>query len=517
MKTRSTPFGHRGSGLVIALILIAVVAALGAATYMVLNNKYRVVHQAASWQEALLTAEAGVDMAMTEIRRQLYDSEPLWSDKRGWKASDDGTSAVSKRILLREGEGGTVSWTEVTVERPAYLIDPSGEQWYRIVSHGYCQVSGGAVVGGTSEDVKLRKLDLRYDRRAKIDGKTEAAVAQPVAHRVIEAIAKPQFAFRMALFGVKRIDLTDHNIVVDSFDSRDPKKSNWAEGATEGTYPWNDPNDEKQGVNEDKRQWNGDIGTNGDGTQGRRGEVINASNAHIYGTANTNGGSVTDYANITGNFPGDPNRIRNDFSMPVPAVIAPEGGTPTKIDSETGLQATTGSGTRIVVPSISLSGQEVLHIKGETGKETFIEIVVTGDVTVSGQAQIKLDPGVNVRLFIEGDADIAGNGILNPGSPLSLQIYGTDRETDSTTGEVTDPGTIKIAGNGGFSGAIYAPTYAIELKGGGNNETSQAIYGAFAGYTVTLTGVQSVHYDEALGDGGIVNGYNVVSWFEDER
>jgi hypothetical protein len=122
-----------------------------------------------------------------------------------------------------------------------------------------------------------------------------------------------------------------------------------------------------------------------------------------------------------------------------------------------------------------------------------------------------------VRLFVEGDADIAGNGILNPGSPLNLQIYGTDRQTDSTTGEVTDPGTIKIAGNGGFSGAIYAPTYNIELKGGGNNDTNKAIYGAFAGYTVTLTGVQSVHYDEALGDGGIVNGYNVVSWFEDER
>jgi len=308
------------------------------------------------------------------------------------------------------------------------------------------------------------------------------------------------------LFAVKRIDMTDHNIVVDSYDSRDPKKSNWEEGAKEGTYPWIDPTDQRKGVNEDKRQWNGDIGTNGD--------VINAGNAHIYGSANTNGGSVLNTDNITGNYPDDPNRIRDDFSMAVPSVSAPQGGTQATIDPKTALQATTGDGTRVVVPNISLSGQDELHITGEPGKETYIEIVVMGDVTVGGQARIVMDPGVNVRLFVEGDADIAGNGVLNPNSPLSLQIYGCDREADESTGEISDPGSIKIAGNGGFSGAIYAPTYNIEIKGGGNEDN---VFGAFAGYNVTLTGVQSVHYDEALGDGGIVNGYNIVSWFEDER
>jgi hypothetical protein len=505
MNTTAKPNGHRGSALVVALIMIGVLAALGAATYLVLNNKYRVVHQAASWQEALLTAEAGVDMAMTEIRRQLYDTEPMWSANNGWSKDEAGTRSTSKRVLLREGEGGTQSWTEVTVEWPEYLKDPSGEQWYRIVSHGYCQVSGGPIVAGAPEDVKLRKIDLKYSHRARIDG-TEGTISQPVAHRVIEAIAKPQFAFRMALFAVKRIDMTDHNIVVDSYDSRDPKKSNWEEGAKEGTYPWIDPTDQRKGVNEDKRQWNGDIGTNGD--------VINAGNAHIYGSANTNGGSVLNTDNITGNYPDDPNRIRDDFSMAVPSVSAPQGGTQATIDPKTALQATTGDGTRVVVPNISLSGQDELHITGEPGKETYIEIVVMGDVTVGGQARIVMDPGVNVRLFVEGDADIAGNGVLNPNSPLSLQIYGCDREADESTGEISDPGSIKIAGNGGFSGAIYGPTYNIEIKGGGNEDN---VFGAFAGYNVTLTGVQSVHYDEALGDGGIVNGYNIVSWFEDER
>ncbi|HET6406886.1 MAG TPA: hypothetical protein VFG14_03315 [Chthoniobacteraceae bacterium] len=504
----STP-RRSGSALVVALIMVGILASLAAATFMVLNNKYRVVHQAASWQEALLTAEAGVDMGMTEIRRQLYDSEALWSGKFGWNL--EGTRSTSKQVLLREGEGGTESWAEVTVEWPEDLKDPSGEQWYKITSHGYCQISGGQVAAGSKEDLRLRKLSLHGDRRASIDGKSSAEVETPNAHRVIEAIAKPQYAFRMALFGVRKIDLTNHNILVDSYDSRDPDKSNWPTGATEGTYPWNDPTDHSAGIDEDKRQWNGDIGTNG--------EVINAGNAHIYGTANTNGGTVLDDDNVTGNYPNDPNRVRDDFSMAVPGVKAPSdsGQTQTTVDPRTGIQATTGTGTRIVVPNINLSGQEVLNITGQTGVDTYVEIVVTGNITVTGQAQIVLDPGVHGRIFLQGDADVGGKGFTNPGSPLNLQIYGTERTVNTTTGEVTDPGNIKIAGNGGFSGSVYAPHHNVELKGGGTTNDSSAVYGAFAGYTVLMNGVTAVHYDEALGDGGLVTGYNVVSWFEDER
>ena len=94
---------RNGSALVVALIMIGIVASLGAATYMVLNNKYRVVHQAASWHEALLTAEAGIDMGMTEIRRQLYDSDGLWSQKYGWSKDGSGTRSTSKRPLQPAG------------------------------------------------------------------------------------------------------------------------------------------------------------------------------------------------------------------------------------------------------------------------------------------------------------------------------------------------------------------------------------------------------------------------------
>jgi hypothetical protein len=37
------------------------------------------------------------------------------------------------------------------------------------------------------------------------------------------------------------------------------------------------------------------------------------------------------------------------------------------------------------------------------------------------------------------------------------------------------------------------------------------------GKTVAMTGVTNLHYDEALGSGGIINNYKIVSWVEDTR
>jgi hypothetical protein len=61
---------------------------------------------------------------------------------------------------------------------------------------------------------------------------------------------------------------------------------------------------------------------------------------------------------------------------------------------------------------------------------------------------------------------------------------------------------------------VYAPDYDISMKGGGNTDT---IFGSFSGHTITMTGVQSVHYDEAMADGGLISDYKIASWFEDVR
>jgi hypothetical protein len=394
---------------------------------------------------------------------------------------------MTSEAIVRQGEGGVRSRAEVTVDAPLHLRDRTGEQWYRIRAAGICDVPGGRIAAGAWQDSELRKFDLVFNR------KTNKRVDVPSATRVIEAIAKPVGAFRLALFGTSSVNLNNHNILVDSYDSRDPEKSR------NGFYPYDDL--DSQG--NPKRQENGDVATNG--------ALLQAGNARIYGDAMTNGGTVLNAQNVKG-------EVRNDFFQEVFLVTRPTFEASTinplvAVNGSTTIDAGTGNGTRYQLSSVQLSGSEELRIRGASGgAPTYVQIVVTGNVSLSGQAQIRLDPNVYARIFVVGDADISGNGFVNPNKPTHLQIYGCDRPLNP---DGTRPlGNLKIAGNGGFSGCVYAPNYNVSLVGGGNTEN---VFGAFVGHTVTMTGVSSMHYDEALADGGLISDYKIVSWFEDER
>ena len=51
---------------------IAVLSILGAEILRVVSIKYQNALQTATWQEALLAAESGVDLAIVELRKSLY-------------------------------------------------------------------------------------------------------------------------------------------------------------------------------------------------------------------------------------------------------------------------------------------------------------------------------------------------------------------------------------------------------------------------------------------------------------
>lgn len=366
----------------------------------------------------------------------------------------------------------------IEVAAPQELRDSRGTQWYRVRSIGYSEVPGGRVLAGNPLDVELRKLDFRVDHR------TQTPVTTPQASRLVEAIVKPVGAFRLALLSDDRIDMNNLNIVVDSYDSRDATKS------TNGFYV------------PAKRQENGDIASNG--------PLIDVGNAHIYGDASTNNGQVLRASNVTG-------EIRDDFYQqlfPVTAPsMSPSPGTPSSVTNTTTVAASPGAPTMVILSQINLSGPKTFRITGAADRSpTFAQILVNGDVDLSGQAQIILDPGVHVRMFVKGDGDFTGNGVANPNDPLNFQLYGVQRLPDASG--VISRGAFKVAGNGGFRGAVYAPNYDINMVGGGY---ADSIFGAFVGYTINMTGVQSVHYDEAMGEGGLIADFRVVSWFEDAR
>src|SRR5687768_1795317 len=114
-----------GSALIMAVICAAIIGTAGAVTLSIVNSKYRAIHQAAVWKESLLSAEAGVEIALNEIRKNLYDSSHAWD---GWRSEGDATlfarryapqdspgaspRSMTSNMLLHAGEGGQRSWAQ---------------------------------------------------------------------------------------------------------------------------------------------------------------------------------------------------------------------------------------------------------------------------------------------------------------------------------------------------------------------------------------------------------------------
>ena len=131
-----------------------------------------------------------------------------------------------------------------------------------------------------------------------------------------------------------------------------------------------------------------------------------------------------------------------------------------------------------------------------------------GDISVTGQAQIVVQPGVNATIYFNGNVDVSGKGIINSNNqPGDLLMYGI-QPTGGTTPHVN------LSGNAQLSAAVYAPGHNVTVAGGGS---SGHVFGSIVGKTVVMTGVTNLHYDEALSSVGLINNYEIVSWFEDNR
>ncbi|MFA7676792.1 MAG: collagen-binding domain-containing protein, partial [Candidatus Omnitrophota bacterium] len=122
---------------------------------------------------------------------------------------------------------------------------------------------------------------------------------------------------------------------------------------------------------------------------------------------------------------------------------------------------------------------------------------------ISGNGNVIVSPGADVKVYTEGKTLISGNGISNSTNlPEKLILY----STYSDTGE-----GVKISGNGDFFGAVYAPDASIKVSGNGD------VFGAILGDEALVTGNGNVHYDEALGrlNTGSCR-YSVEEWKESE-
>lgn len=473
-----------GSVLLWTVITITVLSLFAAEVIRTVSNKYQNALQTSTWQEALHAAESGIDLAIVELRKSLYPGpNGAWD---GWNnVPGAGVTSYSLTTVPNSGLAGTPMMVEVNVDAPAQLIDPANKwQYYRVRTTGTMPLTGPPRASDNKQDTRLRRLSLRWERFTN-GVLSSHALTSPRASRHVEAIVSPVSSFNEAIMSVGVVDLTNQNIVIDSYDSRDPNKS------TNGLY------------DESKRQQNGDIATDG--------QLIEAGNAHIYGDVATNAGDVSGAANITG-------IERTDFYQePIP-VGAPSWGlfnpAPAAVTNTTTLNASATSGSaasRYQLSTISIEGSKTLTLSGNPdGSPTYIEIYVTGDISLTGNAQIIVQPGVSAKIYFGGNVDVAGNGILNSNNqPLDLQLFGIQ----PPLGTVSSP-HVNLGGNAQVSASVYAPNHDVSVNASGSHGH---VYGSIVGKTVTMTGVTNLHYDEALAAGGLVNNYKIVSWFEDNR
>lgn len=486
--------GTSGSVMVIALLTFTILSMIMGTIALRTMTNYHTIIQVGGWQEAMLAAESGTDIGMAALRKTLTDPANAWN---GWTTTDaNGVTLPNngKRYvaptLVHNGEGNTDVNFTVTVDAPSApnsLVDSAGKQWYRIRSTGTTYLPSTLRPGTDKRDRLLRKIDFLVDRRSN------ANLSRPQAVRTVEMIARP-VSFDNALTSAGLIKLNDHDIVIDSFDSRDATKS------TNGNY---DPL---------KFQQNGNIATDG--------SLIDAGNAHIYGDVYTNAGTVANAANVTGTQRTD--FYQDLFPIPTPTwtVIQPSPGS---ISGGFNFSALAGSSatnpTRYKVNSVTENGNSTLRFSAPSSNTTsYVELWVTGDFISTGTSQIVIDPGVKVKIYVAGEVTVSGNGFVNgDANPKAsdLQVLGIQPpRVGAIDPPVYQSRTVSINGSGAFVGVIYAPNADVSLS----NSGAKALYwGSIVGKTITMNGDTSVHYDESLTQDALTTDYRLASWFEDNR
>jgi hypothetical protein len=306
--------------------------------------------------------------------------------------------------------------------------------------------------------------------------------------RAVRVETRRDSMFMMGMVAKGQIDLLGNNIQTDSFDSGDPAHS------TGGRY------------DVAKRKDNGHVATNSGLTNS-----LSVGNADIYGRVATGpGGSVSvgpngGVGNLAwhgaGNHGIQPGYATDDMNVTFPDVQPPfSGGAFTPNSGSIGGTNYTYvlSGGNYQMSSLSMSGQQKMAVTGDS------VLYVTGNASMSGQAQIIIGPTANLKLYVGGaTASLGGNGIVNNsyGNSTNFFYYGLPSNT-----------SLSFSGNAAFTGVIYAPGADFTLGGGGS--TPYDFVGASVTKTVRMNGHFKFHYDEALGRIGPYRGYIVTGWNE---
>src|SRR5213082_2097540 len=111
----------QGSILVWTVLIIAILSILGAEVLRLVSVKHQNALQTATWQEALLAAESGIDLAIVELRKSLYPQpNQAWE---GWNnPPGNNITGYELTTVPNAGLNGTPMTIETNVDAPVQLI-----------------------------------------------------------------------------------------------------------------------------------------------------------------------------------------------------------------------------------------------------------------------------------------------------------------------------------------------------------------------------------------------------------
>jgi hypothetical protein len=242
-------------------------------------------------------------------------------------------------------------------------------------------------------------------------------------------------------------------------------------------------------------------------------DAVDIQNADVLGFVATGGsspqvgtnGSVLGFGSPSG-AKIDATRITTDFyaDLPIPTDPTLPSGTPTSLPGNIiGNPLEPNKTQYYKLSELTIGNRQKIQVVGN------VVLVVDGNVDIKGELEV-FDTG-NLRMYVKGDMDVGGNGVVNSTqSPQRMLIYGTNPTVGAQE--------FKLHGNGAVHGAIYAPNADLSLRGGGH---SGSLFGAAVAYGIVINGTYSFHYDEALGDFSDDDSFRIQLWREligaDER
>lgn len=425
----------RGSVLIVALLLCAVIA-LMLGSYLNLNlNSTRLAQRSFHGTAALNLAEAGAEEAVWSFNRTTQGETDGWT---GWNT--DGTGAWRKFTGFDLGAGAE-AWIKVYVTN---TNPPSG---------------------GTPKVVALASVNPPQ---------------RPAVTRMLEVTLRRRSYFSNGLVAKESITFSGTNTSVDSWNS-DPD----ADPATA-------PVEYSAAVRRDQ-------GTVASTSVANTAMLINQADiwGYVYTggaspqvgvNGSIRGASTPDDVAI------DATRIATDFNAELPPVAAPADGT--VITTVGAVLGTPGTATRWRCPSISLNGNQTLTIEGDV---TLILTAGSGTtaLSVTGNARIQIAAGASFTLYTEGEVKIAGNGIGNDNiQPLSFQVWGTHPTPGGQAIQIAGNGalraavyapnaSVKLNGNGDVMGSVVANDITIVGNAAFHYDEALATYGNNTPFGIT--------------------------------